>query len=847
MRKPPSFESLLEHISEAVFLADRDGTVSYASPGVTGLLGYEIEEFVGRTIFDIHHPDDAGRSRREYAALAATPGQRMTAELRVRHRDGSWRWVETTRKNMLEDPAIRAFVVTFRDITGRTEADAEYASAARGQRILAQASAILAGSLDVATALDSLARLAVPMLADWCTVDLVGDDGRLRRLVTVHEDPTRVMLARELERRYPPDPDSPYGVPNAIRTGNSAWYPEITEDLLAAAVPDVELRRILRGLGLRSAMVVPLRGRDRPRGALSFATAESGRRYDARDLRLAEELAHRAALALENARLHAAEQDARRRAERAADRTARLQAATAALSVAVTREQVAEVIIEHALRALDAAAALSLLTTDESSLDLIRATGYPEDVVRRWRRYTAPRYGGVADALRARQVVWHTSPEALHAAYPEHEPLPDAIGRGARAAVPLLLGDHALGVLYLNFRDRRVFQPEDLAFLLTLGRQCAQALDRAQFYEREHTIAETLQRSLLPARLTDVPGVRTAARYLPASREANVGGDWYDAMPLADGRLALVIGDVAGRGLRAASVMGRLRSAVRACATEPHSPDALVRRLHRMLDREEMATLVYLVLDPVERTASYTNAGHLPPLRVDPEGRAEFLPGASAPLCRLGASYQTFTAAVPDGSTLLLYTDGLVEDRARSTIDEGLERLRVLVQEAQDRTPESLVQRIVAAASSERELDDDVAVMAVSLDAAQSPHLGLRVPAVPESTQMVRRSLWRWLTAAHVDPVRIQEILTAASEACNNAVEHAYGAAEAEFSVEAARDGEEVAIVVRDHGRWRSPRSGRSGMGLVLMQALMDACEIEHGEAGTTVRLRRRLASGVRG
>lgn len=196
----------------------------------------------------------------------------------------------------------------WKDITGRKRAE-------EAARYLSKATDVLSSSLEYETTLGELARVVVPELADWCAVDIVGEDGTPRQLAVAHVNPDKVKWARELSDRYPPDPDGPTGVPNVLRTGKPELYPEIPQQMLESAAVDTEHMRLIRQLGLRSAMVVPLIARGHTLGALSLVSAESGRRYTEADLELAMELARRAALAVDNARLHRAETEAKRLAE----------------------------------------------------------------------------------------------------------------------------------------------------------------------------------------------------------------------------------------------------------------------------------------------------------------------------------------------------------------------------------------------------------------------------------------------------------------------------------------------------------------------------------------------------
>ena len=207
-------------------------------------------------------------------------------------------------------------------------------------------------------------------------------------------------------------------------------------------------------------------------------------------------------------------------------------------------------------------------------------------------------------------------------------------------------------------------------------KQMEEALRRV--YEREHRVAETLQRSLLPEKLPEIEGVSLAARYLPAGEGAAVGGDWYDAAELPDGRVALVVGDVVGHGLRAAAVMGQLRNAFRAYAISETTPAELIARLNRLVMNSGegvMATVLYLALDRDSGDVTYTSAGHPPPLVIAPDGTYFLEGGRSIPVGAADlATFKEEHATIPPDATLLLYTDGLVE-RRDTPIDERFTQL----------------------------------------------------------------------------------------------------------------------------------------------------------------------------
>jgi serine phosphatase RsbU (regulator of sigma subunit) len=244
------------------------------------------------------------------------------------------------------------------------------------------------------------------------------------------------------------------------------------------------------------------------------------------------------------------------------------------------------------------------------------------------------------------------------------------------AGVPLRLDDEVIGVLHVSADELDRFGEEDLGLLVPAAERAALAIGRARVVERERRIAETLQRSLLPRTLPHVDGIELEARFTPGAG-AEVGGDWYDALPLPGGRVAIVIGDVAGKGLRAAALMGELRAGLRAYAIEGGGPIETLARLDRLAGRSaHMATAVLMHVDPASGRAVFGSAGHLPPLLVGADGHARFLEGgASAPLLAFHDDVSEGEAVLAPGDRVVLYTDGLVERRTE-VIDDSLERLR---------------------------------------------------------------------------------------------------------------------------------------------------------------------------
>ena len=365
----------------------------------------------------------------------------------------------------------------------------------------------------------------------------------------------------------------------------------------------------------------------------------------------------------------------------------------------------------------------------------------------------------------------------------------------------------------------------------------------AEEVEHVAAVAETLQRSLLPDRLPELPGLGISARYVAGSTDAQVGGDWYDVIALRDGQAGIAIGDVVGHGLDAAARMARLQNALRAYALEGLRPSLVLERMNgfaREVSGGPMATLLYGVVDPEEGKLRLATAGHPPVLVIGPDGETYFAEGpAGSPLGVVPfPSYEESTIPLIPGSTVLLYTDGLVE-RPEASLDEGLEWLRGFAAGVAASNPDELCGALLGARFRDVAPRDDVALLAVRLEPVEVDRIELTLRAEPESLAQMRRALGRWLRAAGADDGETYESLVACGEACANAIAHAYPPGEASYVVEGRRHDGAIEIRVRDFGSWRAPRSGSQGRGIGLIEQLMDEVEIDRGPAGTIVRMRR--------
>lgn len=346
---------------------------------------------------------------------------------------------------------------------------------------------------------------------------------------------------------------------------------------------------------------------------------------------------------------------------RSTERTSKLQRATAALAQALTVDDVRRIVAETARAAAGAEIAEILLIDDP---DVLAATG-----------------SGGDPSVAVRELV---------------------------------VAGRTIGILRLRLSEPP--DPDDEGFLGALAGQCAIALERARLYERERATAVALQRSLLPARLPDVPGVELAARFRAGSAEADVGGDWYDVFVLPDGRVVLVVGDVMGKGVVAAAGMGRLRSALRALAHANPLPEAVLQGLDRVFTATEgadqIATLVYLLVNPVARRAAVGGAGHLP-LVLRRAGQPPELVDAGSGSTPLGwpEPRAQRTLELGPGDLLIGLTDGLVERRG-SDLDEGLAAVLAQVEQPEE-SLDALAERISSSLLDLSPGRDDATLLAV--------------------------------------------------------------------------------------------------------------------------------------
>jgi len=349
-------------------------------------------------------------------------------------------------------------------------------------RFLARAGDALSGPLAIGETLHALSEVLVPTLADWFAVDLL-DRGRIQNILVAHPDPAKVALAHELQRRFPTDPGAPTGAPHVIRTGVAELTETIPDEMLTTLIEDPELLETMRGLGLHCAMVVPLTARGRTFGALTLIGAETHASYGPDDLQLAEEIANRAALAIDTARAFADEADARAAAQEIAHRNEVLKDVTAAFGRAASVPEVLHAMLDLGVQSAGATAATVGIVDEYGHVDVVGLSGYEPDEQPYWHAFDLSDPLPMSDAIRERRPIVLSTTAERDRRYPALR------GRGEQrdhvlVCLPLLLGDLAIGAFSASYPPDTDFGPDDLSFLRAMGEQCAQAIDRARARER---------------------------------------------------------------------------------------------------------------------------------------------------------------------------------------------------------------------------------------------------------------------------------------------------------------------------------------------------------------------------
>jgi anti-anti-sigma factor len=778
---------------------------------------------------------------------ATEDGTAYQLTYRIYRPDGALRWVET-QGIVLRDgggaPVRMVGVCT--DVTQRRAAEAERArllAAERAARLEAETSAArldtlqrVTAELSRAVALDEV----VDVVLGTAVRELGGQTGSLCLL-----DGDDLVIAHavgyphavtEHWGRFPISAELPAS--EAVRTGRAVFisspeerdrrYPVFATTPL---VPDTAYA------------VVPLADHD-PSGCLVVGFAEP-RQFSALDEDFFFVLASRCGAALERARLFEEREHARAVVAFLAEASTLL---VSSLDYERTLGQLAELAVPrladwcgvYLTREAGEIEPVAVTHADPERADLVRQMlgrfpVRPSDAV------------GVADVIRTGRP--QTYPEitndvlAAMAYDDEHLELLRSVGLGAGMVVPLRARGRVFGAFALGNDRGRPLNPDDAPLVEELAARAGTAIDNARLFADRTYVAQTLQRSLLPGRLPEFDRLVLAARYLPGAPDVAAGGDWYDVLALDGHRVAIVVGDVVGRGAPAAAVMGQLRTALATALLHGDSASAALEHLDRMAARIPGAlasTAVVMILDLVTGELCWCRAGHPPPLLVAPDGVRYLTNGAGGPLGIPGRPpYPQAATRIEPGACLLLYTDGLIERRGQ-VIDEGLDHLAFTAAQLRAEPPTALLDGLLARALPETGPADDIALVAARYLPAP---LHQRLPADPGQLSGVRRAVRGWMKAGALPAALGEDLQITLGEAAANAVEHAYAgtgnAGEFAYLVSRCADGA-IDVEVRDFGRWRPEHASNShrGRGLMIIREIGVDVVVEPGPAGTEVRFR---------
>ncbi|RFU88159.1 PAS domain S-box protein [Streptomyces triticagri] len=519
-----------------------------------------------------------------------------------------------------------------------------------------------------------------------------------------------------------------------------------------------------------------------------------------------------------------------------------------ALAPTVTVDDVAQALTSSSLLEHLGAVTIVLGLVDNGHLEIVGSNGCPAVLVRDFHlsRLTDPL--PLTEPVVTRQPVFVSSRDDYRRRYPGLAPYLDSFSPSAVAVyLPLIAQDIPIGSVGLTYDGRAEFTPDERTVLTALGKVIAQSLQRALLYDQEHELAAGLQTAMLPGRLPQITGLSLTTRYQPARARGGIGGDWYDALTLPDGRIAAVVGDVQGHDVTAAAVMGQLRIALRAYAAEGHPATTVMARAADFLadlDTDRFATCLLAIVDPHTGLTVTVRAGHPEPVVRSPDGSCGWLPtpgGLPLGVAAMGAQapYPASETILAPGATLVLYTDGLVEARTED-LDRGrtrlLESLRAGPQE-----PGELADHLLKTMGAFTGEEDDVALLVLHRDRRHPD----RLPTVelsltradPDSLRTaraaLRKALGRWSLDELADTA---ELL--ACELGTNALLHTDG--HAVLTAHPTSSGRAVRLAVSD----TSPASPRriattdqstSGRGLMLIEELADSWGVEPRGTGKRV------------
>jgi serine phosphatase RsbU (regulator of sigma subunit)/PAS domain-containing protein len=714
----------LDTMATAYAIVTSDWIVSYANQAARALLaGFAPREPVGIEVWDLipalQDPTIAGLLNDVMDERKAA-----TVELRAERLGG---WLELSAQ-----PVATGIAVLVSDVTARRTAQNEAEQAAARLSLLAVAGSTLVQRRPVLETVEAGLALLVPQLADAAMIYLRENPGDPLQLVGLrHEDPVAQADLGSLFRALPLGDDPSTATGRAVATGTTQVIGNLDETVIHRATPDPELRTRLLASVTTGVLAIPLRSRGESIGFIGLV-GRGGQAPSGPDLVLIEDIASRIAAAIDNAQIFGQIQQARQTAESVTARLEFLASVADALGSTLDAQQATVRLARMLVPNLCDWCLVSLLE-DDGRVENIAASHIDPAQQVLVDAYAAARHHSiVADPAIIREIVGVGQPlfqltgeDFLKRMANDHaEPQLRALAPGFVTAFPILARDRSLGVISLyNSKERGQPTEEELDSAREVARRAGLVLDNARLYARSQSMAVTLQRSLLTPAVRP-PDLQIITRYLPAIADSQVGGDWYDAFQTADGTTTLVIGDVMGHDTDAAALMGQLRTLVRAIAVDrQEAPSVVLGRVDAAAEALGVDTTATAVLaqvlpgdTPGSRRLRWSNAGHPPPVLIEPNGQVRILDAPADLLLGFGGQFPraNHTVQLPAGSTVLMFTDGLVEGRSQP-FDIGMRRLAMAAAPLTGLSLDQLCDQLLTALMPPQGAEDDVALVAVRI------------------------------------------------------------------------------------------------------------------------------------
>lgn len=709
-----SLQELTTHTPALLFTADSAGQFDSINARWTEFIGEAADELLGSGWTRFVHPDDTHRAITSWAASVAS-GEPYEHQWRFRRKDGTYRWTEIRAEARRgQNGKIRRWFGSGTDVDAQRRA-------LEALDFLAETGATVAGAQDsVAALLNQLADASLEGLADISIFDIVEEDGEYRRLVVA--SPRAPKSAVEITAAFaPPKREDLNPIARAIHDAQTIHIASVDEDFILTHIQPPARQDAWRFVAIRSIVCAPMVTSGHSIGALTLLRTGTSVPFNTADMRVIQEVARRAAVAVENVRLKAREEREARNLRSYADMG---EAIAGSLGLDDTLESAMHVIVPDR-------ADWAFVTLEDDHGDLRLAWLYHRDpvVTDMLSRHVGDVYArgenkeGAIAVMRTRTplLIDKIDYEAQRAVVtPQILEVFSRMDLAKAVIVPLYSSLAVRGTLHLCLDgEERTFSQADVDFFQELARRLAPAIANAELFERERRVAREFQDAALPASLPDVQGLTFNAIYEAGQAEALIGGDWYDAFLLGDGRIVVSIGDVAGSGLSAAVTMSGVRQAIRGAAHVHADPTVMLEAANQaVLENQEgrFATAFVGVIDPVANTIEYQTAGHLPPLLWTPDDTLFELCGHGLPLGFQDLQMtQNERCTLPPGSLLTLYTDGLIE----STRDvlEGEARVRVALLDPVVRNDENPAQMLHDAVLIDGSRDD-VAILVIKTAAS---------------------------------------------------------------------------------------------------------------------------------